>query len=90
MQNIEIIEKQSIANTVLNKILSCLIKALLFAFKFSFYLCMSYVQLIINIIQRILDWINENYFEHWNFYAKRKADKERELLKIELIEDIHK
>lgn len=87
MQNIEIVEKQSIANTVLDKILSCLIKAMLFAFKFSFYLCMLFLQLIINVIQYCLDWAFESYFERWDYFIKRRQDKENELLKIELIED---
>ena len=82
MQNIEIVEKQSIANTVLDKILSCLIKAMLFAFKFSFYLCMLFLQLIINVIQYCLDWAFESYFERWDYFIKRRQDKENELLKI--------
>lgn len=87
MQNIEIVEKQSIVNTVLDKILSYLIKALLFAFKFGFYLCMLFLQLVIDVVQYCLNWVFQSYFEQWDYFIKRREDKERELLKIELIED---
>lgn len=85
MQNV--IEKQSITNTVLDKILSCLIKAMLFAFKFSFYLCILLLQLIVDVVQYCLNWMFQNYFEQWDYFIKRREDKERELLKIEVLED---
>ena len=85
MQNI--VEKQSVTNIILDKILSCLIKAMLFAFKFSFYLCMLFLQLIINVIQYCLNWVFESYFERWDYYVRRREDKENELLKIEILED---
>ena len=61
MQNIEVIEKQSIANTVLDKILSCLIKAMLFAFKFSLMVSLPNNSAIFILIILLINFYMELY-----------------------------
>lgn len=86
-KNVVAEEEYSLLGAVLDKLITYLTRALMFAFKFSFYLCMLFLQLIINVIQYCLDYVFENYFERWDYFIKRREDKERDLMQIEILED---
>lgn len=80
-------QEYSLLGAILDKLITYLVKALMFAFKFTFYLCILFLQMIINIIQFCLDHIFKNYFEQWDYYIKRKEKQEKDLMQIEIIED---
>lgn len=80
-------QEYNLLGVILDKLITCLTKTLMFAFKFCFYICMLFLQLIVNVIQYCLDWIFENHFETWDYYIKRKERQEKDLMQIQIIED---
>ena len=56
-------------------------RGICFFIKFSVYLCLSFIQMIIDIVYKLMD------FENWNFLNKREDAKQQRLLEVEVDEN---
>lgn len=79
MQGTDVIQEEK-RNELFSTIMTLLLKGMCFCFKFSVYIIISFLQMVINLIYKLMD------FDNWDFLNKRNQVKEDRLLEVDVLE----
>lgn len=83
MQGTDVIQEKKrneLFSTIMTLMMTLLFKGMCFCFKFSVYIIISFLQMVINLIYKLMD------FDNWDFLNKRNQVKEDRLLEVDVLE----